>query len=316
MALRAVLAAGALLAVPGVYAGNAAQFQVSYAEYFSGIGSIYNQTTQQIIQESIQEQFTTANPSNVVLTPVDFPVDSAFVFPGITLATWNSIPHTQDTFQSGLAGDLGISASQVTIGDFKQQTNPNGLYVPFTVSGLGGTNAQALNVAQNIYNNEPGTTSGLAKALSSIGIHPVTIVIAPNPWAPAWATYPSVGVITNITLTLPNITATEAVVAGNPNDLFTLGYLVQDLAANGVNLGPVEGGLYVVVGSLQVTTPAGVTLSPSAPLEYIASPPPPSAPGTQPAAKPTPAAATPKSSAQRAVVAISALAIAVLAAIF
>lgn len=130
------------------------------------------------------------------------------------------------------------------------------------------------------------------------------------------ATYPSVGVITNITLTLPNITATEAVVAGNPNDLFTLGYLVQDLAANGVNLGPVEGGLYVVVGSLQVTTPAGVTLSPSAPLEYIASPPPPSAPGTQPAAKPTPAGATPKSSAQRAVVAISALAIAVLAAIF
>lgn len=73
-------------------------------------------------------------------------MDSAFVFPGITLATWNSIPHTQDTFQSGLAGDLGISASQVTIGDFKQQTNPNGLYVPFTVSGLGGTNAQALNV--------------------------------------------------------------------------------------------------------------------------------------------------------------------------
>lgn len=48
MALRAVLAAGALLAVPGVYAGSAAQFQVSYAEYFSGIGSIYNQTTQQV----------------------------------------------------------------------------------------------------------------------------------------------------------------------------------------------------------------------------------------------------------------------------
>lgn len=99
----------------------------------------------QIIQESIQEQFTSADPSNVVLTPVDFPVDAAFTLAGVSLAQWNSIPHIQDTFQAGLAGDLGLdSANQVTIGDFNQQGS--GLYVPFTVTGLGGTNAQALQV--------------------------------------------------------------------------------------------------------------------------------------------------------------------------
>lgn len=107
------------------------------------------------------------------------------------------------------------------------------------------------------------------------------------------------------------MSSTELVVAGNPNDLFTLGFLVQDLNANGVYLGSVEGGVYVVVGSLQVTTPAGVTLSPSAPLEYIASPPPPYAPGTTAPV----GAASMASSAHRAVVAISALAIAAIAAL-
>lgn len=99
--------------------------------------------------------------------------------------------------------------------------------------------------------------------------------------------------------------------SGNPNELFALGFLVQDLAANGVTLGPVMGGVYVVVGSLQVTTPAGVTLSPLAPTEYFASPPP---PGTaQPGTAAVPAAAV-ASSAQRAVVAFSALVLAALAA--
>lgn len=104
------------------------------------------------------------------------------------------------------------------IGDFNQQNA--GLLIPFTVSGLGGTNAEALQVrsawpldrpicrlgamcaplgvgltrlsqqplqaAQTIYNNEPGTTSGLAKALAAAGLHPVNLVIAPYQLAPAW----------------------------------------------------------------------------------------------------------------------------------
>lgn len=106
------------------------------------------------------------------------------------------------------------------------------------------------------------------------------------------------------------MTVTESVVSGNPNELFTLGFLVQDLAANGLTLGPVMGGVYVVVGSLQVTTPAGVTLSPMAPIEYFSSPPPPSAAGPGAA----PSAPSVASSAQRAVVALSALVLAVLAA--
>lgn len=116
--------------------------------------------------------------------------------------------------------------------------------------------------------------------------------------------------ITNVSFSLPNISATEAVVAGNPNELFTIGFLVQDLAANGVTLGPVEGGVYVVVGSLAVTTPAGVTLSPAAPIEFIASPPPPGAPYAPGTTKPM------ASSANRAFVAVSALALAVIAALF
>lgn len=47
-------------------------------------------------------------------------------------------------------------------------------------------------VAQSIYNNEPGTTSGLAKSLAAIGLHPVSISIAPNPWAPAWCVFSGV----------------------------------------------------------------------------------------------------------------------------
>lgn len=308
---RAVLPLAILFgaALPALGAAGGA-YQVQYTEFFSGIGSIYNQTTQQIIQESIQEQFTTAGPTNVGVTPVDFPVDAAFMLAGVSLAQWNNIPHIQDTFQAGLAGDLGLDADQVMIGNFNQQNA--GLYVPFTVSGLGGTNAQALNVANSIYNNEPGSTSGLAHALATAGLHPVTLSMAPYPLAPAWATFPSTGVMVNVTLVLPNISATEAVVAGNPNDLFTLGFLVQDLAANGVTLGPVMGGVYVVVGSLQVTTPAGVALSPTAPIEYIASPPPPSNTPATTGSAPSPVA----SSAQRAVVALSALALAMLAAAF
>ena len=116
------------------------------------------------------------------------------------------------------------------------------------------------------------------------------------------------GVVLNVTLVLPNITAVESITSGNPNDLFQLGLLRQDLNANGLYLGSVGGGMYVVVGSLAVTGPgsgdATGSLTPLAPTVYLTSPPPPSPPGTVKA-----------SAADRAVVAMSALLLAVVAAL-
>ena len=126
------------------------------------------------------------------------------------------------------------------------------------------------------------------------------------------ATAPSIGVLTNVTLVLPNVTAAEYVVSGNPNDLFQLGLLRQDLNSNGIFLGTVGGGMYVVVGSLTVTAPGGdatSSLTPLAPNVYLTSPPPPSPPGTAGTA-----ASVKASSADRAAVAISALLLAAVAA--
>ena len=132
----------ALAATPAAGAASAsAAYNVEYQEFFSGIGSYYNASTQHIIQQSLQEQFADANPSAVNVNAADFPVSSAFTLSGVSLATWNSIPHIQDTFEAGLAQDLNVNASQVVLGAFSQTTA--GLYCPFTVVGLGTNNQQA-----------------------------------------------------------------------------------------------------------------------------------------------------------------------------
>lgn len=45
---RAALAVLIGAVVPSAYAATSSGYSVGYAEYFSGIGSIYNQTTQQV----------------------------------------------------------------------------------------------------------------------------------------------------------------------------------------------------------------------------------------------------------------------------
>ena len=139
--LRLVLALAALGAAS---AGGSGSYTVQYIEYFSGIGSYYNSSTQSTLVTCLNEQFANANPSQVQLSAADFPVDSCFLLSGVTLHQWNSIPHVQDTFQAALAKDLNVQTSQVTLGAFDQSSS--GLLVYFTVSGLGSTNTQADNV--------------------------------------------------------------------------------------------------------------------------------------------------------------------------
>jgi hypothetical protein len=307
--MRAVLLLAAALPLASAAASASTSYTVVYQEYMSGVGQYYNSTTQQIIVESIQEQVYGANPSSVTVAPNDFPIDSGFILSGVTLNQWNKIPHTQDVFIAGLASDLNVNATQITLGGFT--STQKGLLVPFTVSQMCSsypcTNSWADSVAQKIP-NEVGGGSGVVAQLASIGLQPVNLILAPPPLAPASATAPSVGVILNVTLVLPNITAVESITSGNPNDLFQLGLLRQDLNANGLYLGSVGGGMYVVVGSLAVTGPgsgdATGLLAPLAPSVYLTSPPPPSPPGTVKA-----------SAADRAVAAMSALLLAVVAAL-
>ena len=238
---------------------------VTYVTYFSGVGAYWNATTASEFTAALEGQYATVDPSNIAVTPVDFPVGMGVLLSGVHLYTFNSIKHLQDQVQDAIGQDAGLNGtSQVNLGAFVQ--NSAGLYLPFTLDNLGGNPATAVAAINKLYPTELiSTSSALSTTLATNGINCALQWGPPTNFPAGQSDVPSTGVMLRTAVSLPNATMASEAVSVN---MFDTGLLIQELAANGVTLGPLYGGTVIQTHTVTVTAPGGAPVPATIPAYY------------------------------------------------
>jgi hypothetical protein len=255
----------ALSAAPLAAAAAAGTTVVTYVTFFSGVGSYWNATTANEFTTALEGQYASVDPSSVTVTPVDFPVSMGVLLSGIHLFTFNSIHHLQDQLQDAIGQDAGLNGtSQVNLGAFLQ--TGAGLYLPFTLDNLGGDSAAAAAAINKLYPTELiSPSSALSTTLATNGIQCQLQWAAPTAFPAGQADVPSTGIMLQTTVSLPNATMASEAVSVN---MFDTGLLLQELAANGVTLGPLYGGTVIQTHTVTVTAPGGAPVPATIPAYY------------------------------------------------
>ncbi len=223
------------------------------------MGGYWNASTASAFTSALQGQYASVNPSSVTASPVDFPVAMGVTLQGVSLNAFNSVPHLQDRVQDAIGQDASVNGtSQVTLGRFVQSSG--GLYLPFTIDNLGDSPTTANDIVSSIFTDNEliGTSSALSTTLATAGIQCTLAWAPPTAFPTTQPDQPSIGVILQVNVGVSN--SSEAVEAVSVN-LFDDGLLFQELAVQGVTLGPLYGGAVVQTKSVYVTAPGGVAVA-------------------------------------------------------
>jgi hypothetical protein len=272
------------LAAPALASAAAAASTVttvSYVEFFSGVGGYWNASTSKAFTTAVAGQYASADPTQTSVSPQDFPVALGVYCAGVTLSQFNRVQSLQNQVGAAIAQDAGVSnaTTQVQLGAFGN--SKQGLYLPFTVDNLGTSAAAAAAVVQKLFTSGAliTTSSALSTTLATALGAPCALSYAPPTMFPAGQpAAPSVGVMLQVAITLPNATMAEEAVNVN---MFDTGLLIQELAVQGITLGPLYGGAVVQVHTLASTpgsfapsaypssAPQNVFLAPSSETAHI-----------------------------------------------
>ena len=246
------------LALPAAL-GTTGSYQLTYVEFFSGVGANWGPTTSSAFVTALEATYASAGVTSMTVAPVDFPVAMGVTMLGVHLYAFNQVPHLQDRVQAAIGTDAGVNGtSQVNLGAFTQ--TPAGLYLPFTVDNLGSNPATAAGVVNTLFTSGEliTTSSALSTTLANAGINCALAWGPPTGFPANQPNSPSTGVQLSITALFPNASAATAAVAVN---LMDTGLLLQELTANGVTLGVLYGGAVVQVHTVTITPPSGVPVA-------------------------------------------------------
>lgn len=227
---------------------------LQYASFFSGVGAGWNGATQSAFDAALSAAFAPCGATSASCVPLDFPVALGVTLQGVPLSVWTSTPGLQAQVAAALATDAGLNATsfspapdstpgvaalpqpRVVLGGFVETSA--GLYLPFVVAGLGPNPGAAAAAAAALYPaGLVSQSSATQTALRAAGVHCPLAYAPPERGTPGLGASPSIGAVLRVSVSFPNATAGSEGVA---NCLLDNGELVQQLAAQNVELGPIE----------------------------------------------------------------------------
>ena len=173
------------------------------------------------------------DPATVTVAVVDFLVTAAMGLGGVSLDAWNANKRaSMSAFTGGLAADLGVDWSQISVEEPIVVDSGSSLSVPFSISGFGFGSDAAAAAAAGIVTAASNPDSNILGALYEVGLPVSGTGVSDGP-------HVSAALAVSIAVTDPDVRSASSSIGGSLMAAVAGGGFKSALADSGIYAEPV-----------------------------------------------------------------------------